>query len=193
MHHSLRLYSRYRELFLKYYIFQCKWTRIPLIGRLVRAVANAYGRNMEGAYLLTPDEAEEIVDSAEGVAVGPCTCRAVFRNCDNPIDSEILLGPTRHIFMEHMPHDSHEITKQEARDILRDCHRRGLIHTIIKCREDYYAICNCCSCCCVPLRLNKKYGIGNAITRNDDIVRMFKEHQLRSRQAVFPLPPSSSA
>ena len=178
MHHSLRFYSGHREIVIKSYMFFARWTKIPLIGRLVRRVANAYGRNMEGGYLLTTDEAEQIVDSAEGVALGPCTCRAVFRNCDNPIDVEIMLGPTRHIFMEHMPHDSHEITKEEARDILRDCHRRGLIHTIIKCREDYYAICNCCSCCCVPLRLSKQYGIGKALTRNANIVQNFKDYQL---------------
>jgi len=162
-------------------MFMAGWTRIPLLGRVVRWAANAYGRNMEGAYLLTPDEAEAIVDSAEGVAVGPCTCRTIFRNCDNPIDVEILLGSTRHIFMEHMPDDSHEITKEEAREILRDCHRRGLIHTVIKCREDYYAICNCCSCCCVPLRLSKQYGIGGALVRHQDIVREFKEHQMAHR------------
>jgi len=178
MHHSLRLYSRHREWVLKFYIFWARWTKIPLVGRLVRKVANAYGRNMEGGYLLTTNEAEEIVDISEGVALGPCTCRAVFRNCDNPIDAEILLGPTRHIFMEHMPHDSREITKQEAKDVLRDCHQRSLIHTIIKCREDYYAICNCCSCCCVPLRLSKQYGIGNALVRHKDIVQEFKEYQL---------------
>ena len=178
MHHSLRFYSGHREFVLKLYMFFARWTKIPLIGRLVRRVANAYGRNMEGGYLLTTDEAEQIVDSAEGVAVGPCTCRAVFRNCDNPIDVEIMLGATRHIFMEHMPHDSHEITKEEAKDILKDCHRRGLIHTIIKCREDYYAICNCCTCCCVPLRMNKKYGIGSAIIRSADIMQEFKDYQL---------------
>jgi len=181
MHHSLRLYSRHREGVIRFYMFMAGWTRLPLLGRLVRWAANAYGRNMEGAYLLTPDEAEAIVDSAEGVAVGPCTCRTIFRNCDNPIDVEILLGSTRHIFMEHMPDDSHEITKEEAREILRDCHRRGLIHTVIKCREDYYAICNCCSCCCVPLRLSKQYGIGGALVRHQDIVREFKEHQLAHR------------
>jgi len=159
-------------------MFFAGWTRIPLAGRLVRRAANAYGRNMEGGYLLTTDEAERIVDSAEGVALGPCTCRAVFRNCDNPINVEIMLGPTRHIFMEHMPHDSHEITKEEAKNILRDCHQRGLIHTIIKCREDYYAICNCCTCCCVPLRMSKQYGIGKALTRNANIVQDFKDYQL---------------
>ena len=178
MHHSLRLYSRHRELILRYYVFLSRWTRIPLIGRLVKRIANAYGRNMEGAYLLTTSEAEEVIEIAEGVALGPCTCRTVFRNCDNPIDTEIMLGPTRHIFMEAKPHDFREVTRQEAKDVLRECHQRGLIHTIIKCQQDFYAICNCCSCCCVPLRLSKQYGIGAALTRNGNIVQEFREHQL---------------
>ena len=181
MHHSLRLYSRHRELILRYYIFQARWTKIPLIGRLVRWVANIYGKKASGACLLTTEEAEEIVDSAGGLALGPCTCRAVFRNCDNPIDAEIMVGLTRNIFIEERPQDYRQITKQEAKDILRQCHQRGLIHTIIKCRHDYYAICNCCPCCCVPLRLSKQYGIGNALTRNPDIVQIFKEYQRSHR------------
>ena len=174
MHHSLRLYSRYRELFLRYYIFQAKWTKIPLVGRAVRGVANLYGKRVSRAYLLTLDDANEIVDFSEGLALGPCACRAVFSNCDKPINTEIMVSLSRNIFMEERPHEYREITKQEAKDILRQCHQSGLIQTIAKCRQDFYAICNCCSCCCVPLRLNKKYGIGNALTRNNDIIRQFK-------------------
>lgn len=173
MHHSLKFYSRYRQGTLRFYMFWARWTRIPLIGRLVRMVANAFGRNVERAYLLTTEEAEVIIDGAAGVAVGTCTCREVFRNCDNPMNAEILLGPTRHIFMEHMPRASREISKEEAKEIIRDCHRRKLIHSIIKCQGDYYAICNCCNCCCVPLRLKNEYGIGEAITRKEGIVREF--------------------
>ena len=175
MHHSLRIYSRYRELFLKYYIFQAKWTKIPLVGRLVRRVANLYGKKASRAYLLTLDEANEIVDISEGLTLGPCTCRVVFRNCDNPINAEIMVGLSRNIFIDERPHDYREITKQEARDILRQCHQSGLIHTIIECKKHFYAICNCCTCCCVPLRLNKKYGISNALARSDDIVAEFKQ------------------
>jgi hypothetical protein len=178
MHHSLKLYSRYRELALRYYIFQAKWTRIPLIGRLVRKVANAYGKNVSAAYLLNLHEANEIVDNSDGLALGPCTCRAVFKNCDNPINTEIIVGFSRNIFMEGRPHDYREITKQEAKDILKQCHQNGLIHTIVHWQHDFYAICNCCPCCCVPLRLLKKYGIGNALVREDNIVEKLREHQL---------------
>lgn len=174
MHHSLRLYSRYREWFLRYYIFQAKWTRIPLAGGLVRKVANLYGKKGSSAYLLTPDEAAEIVDSAGGLALGPCTCRVVFSNCKNSKNTEIMVGLSRNIFIEERPQDYREITKQEAKDILRQSHQNGLIHTLVKCRRDFYAICNCCSCCCVPLRLKKEYGIGNALVRSDDIVQEFR-------------------
>jgi len=177
MHHTIRLYSRYRELFLRFYIFMARWTRLPLVGRLVRVVANLYGKRGSAAYLLTIDEAKEIMDIAEGLALGPCDCRAVFKNCDNPVNTEIMLGLSRNVFIEERPHNYREITRQEARDVLEQCHRRGLIPTIVKCRQDFYAICNCCSCCCVPLRLSKQYGIGNALARSDDIVREFKQRQ----------------
>ncbi|MFC1968633.1 ferredoxin-like protein [Chloroflexota bacterium] len=174
MHHSLRLYSRYREIFLRYYIFQARWTGIPLVGKIVRKVANIYGKKASGAYLLTLSEANEIVDSSEGLALGSCTCRTVFNNCDNPINTEIMVGLSRNIFVEERPYEYREITKQEARDILKQCHQSGLVHTIIKCRQDFYAICNCCACCCVPLRLKSQYGIGNALLRSDTIVQVFK-------------------
>ena len=89
-----------------------------------------------------------------------------------------MVGLGENIFTEEHPHDYHEITKEQAKDILQKCHSKGLIHTIIKCRNDFYAICNCCSCCCVPYRLNKEYGIGNALVRKTNIVEEFKSHQL---------------
>lgn len=177
MHHSMRLYSRHRELFLKYYIWQAKWTRIPLAGRLVRWVANLYGGRLHGAYVLSTAEAERVVDIAGEVALGPCTCRQVFRNCDNPINTEIMVSLDRNAFVAERPQEYHDITRDQAKKVLRECHRRGLIHTIIRCRNDFYAICNCCNCCCVPLRLSKRYGIGKALARSTDIVAEFSIRQ----------------
>ena len=189
MHHSLKLYSRHRELFLRYYIFQAKWTKIPIIGRIVRATANLYGKHAASAYLLTTAEAERIVELALGLALGPCTCREVFHNCDKSIDAEIMVGLTRNIFIEDRPEDYHEITAEEAKQILRQCHEQGLIHTLLKCREDFYSICNCCTCCCVPLRLNKQYGIGNATVRDPDIVERFRQ-TLPATSRGTSTPPS---
>jgi hypothetical protein len=177
MHHTLKFYSSNRRMILRFYIFFAGLTRIPLVGRLVRRGANAYGRNLHRAYLLTPEEAVELVNVAEGVALAPCDCRRVFKNCDHPVNTEILLGPTRHIMLEAMPKDARELSREQAEEILRQNQHRGLILTIIKCRGDFYAICSCCSCCCVPLRLSKKYGIGEALVRHKDIVKEYLEFQ----------------
>ena len=188
MHHSIRLYSRYRESVLKFYIFMARWTRIPVIGRLIRGVANLYGNKGSAAYLLTLDEAEEIVDISEGLALGPCDCRAVFKNCDNPINTEIMVGLAGNIFIEERPHDYREISRQEAKDILEQCHQDGLIQSLARCRHDFYAICNCFPCCCVPIRLKKQYGIGNALIRDNDIVAQFKAGLA---EPLFSIPPDT--
>ena len=146
-----------------------------MIGSLVRSVANSYGRKASSAYLLTPAEADEIIDSSPRLALGPCTCRQVFHNCNNALNTEIMIGTTPDVFTEERPNDYREISREEAKNILRQCHQNGLIHTITKCRHDLYAICNCCACCCVPLRLKKNYGIGQALNRTEGIVQQFKE------------------
>jgi hypothetical protein len=176
MHHTLKFYSKNRRNILRFYMFFATWTKVPLLGRLVRYIGNRWS-GLHNACLLTLPEAKELVQLAEGVASSECSCRKVFRNCDNPRDNEILLGPTRHIFEEAMPEDSREIDKQAAVDILEESHRNGLILTAIQCRGDYYAICSCCSCCCVPLRLNKQYGIGDALVRRKGIVQEFVNYQ----------------
>jgi hypothetical protein len=176
MHHTLKFYNVNRAYILKFYMFFGACTRIPLLGRLIREIANAYGRSSHQASLLTPTEAEELLGIAGGIAAAPCTCRTIYQKCSHPRDNEILLSPSKHILLETMPHDATEITKEKAREILKDSQRRGLILTILKCREDYYSICSCCSCCCVPLRLSKRYGIGEAIVRHKDIVKEFREY-----------------
>lgn len=141
-------------------------------------MADLYGNRASAVYLLTLQEANEIVESADGLAIGPCTCRAVFKNCDNPINTEIIVGLSRNIFIAERPHDYREITSEEAKAVLEQCHLNGLIHTIIKCQKDFYSICNYCSCCCVPFRLSKHYGIGKTLVRKENIVEELKVHQL---------------
>ena len=176
MHHTLRFYNLNRKFVLRFYMFFSAGTRLPLLGRLIRKIANAYGRSQHRAYLLTSDEADELLTLAGGIAAAPCTCRNIYQKCQHPRDNEILLAPSKHILTETMPHDAQEITREKAREILRESQRRGLILTILKCREDFYAICSCCSCCCVPLRLSKRYGIGEVLVRHKDIVKEFREY-----------------
>jgi len=176
MHHTLKFYNLNRKGILRFYMFFAAWTRVPLLGRLVGKIANAYGRSQHHAYLLTPAEAKELVTLAGGLAAAPCTCRNLYHKCHHPGDNEILLAPSKHILEETMSREAQEITPEKAGEILQDSQRRGLVLTVLKCRENFYAICSCCSCCCVPLRLSKHYGIGEVLVRHKDIIREFREY-----------------
>ena len=176
MHHTLKFYNANREWTLRLYMFFAPWTRLPLLGRLVKKIANAYGRSQHHGYLLNPTEAKELVTLAEGLASAPCTCRNVYQKCQHPRDNEILLAASSHILEETKSKDAREITPEKALEILQDSQRRGLVLTVMKCRGDFYAICSCCSCCCVPLRLSRRYGIGEVLVRHKDIVKEFREY-----------------
>ena len=176
MHHTLKFYNANRTFVLRLYMFGARCTRIPLIGGLVRKFANAYARAEHRAYLLTGEEAAQLVSLAAGLAASKCTCRTIFHNCNHPRDNEILLAPSRHVLLETLPGGAQEITPVKAMDILKDSQRRGLVLTVAQCRGDYYAICSCCTCCCVPLRFSKRYNIGEALVRHKDIVKEFRDY-----------------
>jgi hypothetical protein len=178
MHHTLRFYGQHQHKILRLYMSLAKLTNIPLIGRLVRWVANTYGLHEHHGYFLTLREAEQIIDASKNVALGPCSCRQVFHNCNAPIMAEIVVGAGAEVFPEIRPDEFHVISKEEAKDIMRQCHQKRLIPTLERCHEHFYAICNCCSCCCVPLRLRQNYGIGNALVRNKEVVKDFQREQL---------------
>jgi hypothetical protein len=145
-------------------------TRIPLLGRLVRRLANGYAKNQHGGFLLNLEEAEKIIDASETVSLGPCSCRQVFSNCQRPVMSEIVVGAGPEVYAGLDGERFRKISHQEAKEIMRDCHSQGMLHTIMHCRGLFYAICNCCSCCCVPFRLRKNYGIEYAIIRSRDTI-----------------------
>lgn len=175
MHHTLRFYGQHQHQFLRLYIFLAKLTKIPLIGGLVRRIANIYGQRGHQGYLLTIAEAEQIIDASGHVALGPCSCRQVFHRCDNPIMSEIVVDIGVEVFSQIGVNGFREVSKDEAKEVLRQCHQKRLTHSIMRCQQHFYAICNCCSCCCVPTRLKQNYGIEYALARNKKVVEDFQK------------------
>ena len=178
MHHTLPFYGRYRRKFLRIYILLAQLTHIPLLGRLVRWIANNYGRTGHGGYFLTLEEAEQLIDVSNSVALGPCGCRQAFHNCDRPIMTEIVVGAGRELYYKVKNKGFHQVSKKKAKEVMQQCHGGGMMHTVMQCQGLFYAICNCCSCCCVPYRLKNNHGIEYAMTRNKSIIADFEKQQL---------------
>jgi hypothetical protein len=178
MHHTLRLYGKHQHRLIHLYISLAGLIRVPLIGKMVRWVANTYAVHGHSGYYLTLAEAEQIVDIANSVSLGPCSCRREFHNCHHPVMSEIVLGNGSSEIYTARSKEFRQVSREEAKEILRQAHKDRLTQSIMRCGDNFYALCNCCNCCCVPSRLRQQYGVGKALVRNVNVVRDFQRQQL---------------
>ena len=85
-----------------------------------------------------------------------CPCRAGATEPCLPLDVCLIVGePFAGFVAEHHPNRSRPITQQEAVDILRAERDRGHVHHAFfkdAMLGRFYAICNCCSCCCGAMK-----------------------------------------
>jgi ferredoxin len=93
--------------------------------------------------VLTEDQAIVALD---------CPCRAAREDPCLPLDVCLVIGePFARFVLEHHPRRARAITPAEAIEILEAEAARGHVHHAFfkeAMLERFYAICNCCSCCC---------------------------------------------
>jgi Pyruvate/2-oxoacid:ferredoxin oxidoreductase delta subunit len=93
-----------------------------------------------------------VLQNPDHIVVLDCPCRSVRENPCLPLDVCLIIGePFASFVMEHHPRRARWISQTEAVDILRAEQARGHVsHAFFKdaMLNRFYAICNCCSCCC---------------------------------------------
>lgn len=91
-----------------------------------------------------------------------CGCRHARANPCQPTQVCMVVGqPFVDFVLEHNPHSSRRLSPAEALDLLRAEHERGHVHTAWfkdVLLDRFYAICNCCTCCCGGIEAMVKYG-----------------------------------
>jgi NAD-dependent dihydropyrimidine dehydrogenase PreA subunit len=156
--------------FVDHFIKYERWDEIPLEAR--RALDRQYrdgfvARVREGvaltlagqvppaslpneAMLLLP-EVEAMVEAATDLAVEPCDCRRAGQYCERPVETCLRLdeGAREARRRGH----GRSITKAEAKEILRQADKKGLMHTADSewHARGLHSICNCCACDCYPI------------------------------------------
>ena len=123
----------------------------PYIAQLTRGEAVA--RAPETFELLS--NLDELMDSVHKISLVPCNCRRLAENCERPTETCLA-------FDDAITDRTHgrEVSKEEAKEIVKMAHKNGLMHQV---NSDWREkgpswICNCCSCCCYPLRLAQEEG-----------------------------------
>jgi len=89
-----------------------------------------------------------------------CPCRATRDNPCQPLDVCLVIGePFASFVSEHHPRRSRWISQEEAVQILGEEHERGHVHHAFfkdAMLGRFYAICNCCSCCCGAMQAHER-------------------------------------
>jgi ferredoxin len=93
-----------------------------------------------------------VLQNPDHIVVLDCPCRAARPNPCRPLDVCLVIGePFASFVAEHHPRRSRWITPQEAVEIIHAEDERGHVHHAFfkdAMLGRFYAICNCCACCC---------------------------------------------
>lgn len=100
-----------------------------------------------------------ILKNPEQIVLMECPCRASVENPCKPLDVCMIIGePFASFIAEHHPDKARRITAKEAVRVLEMEDARGHVHHAFF--KDvmlgrFYALCNCCSCCCGAIQATK--------------------------------------
>ncbi|MBN1995465.1 MAG: 4Fe-4S binding protein [Anaerolineae bacterium] len=100
-----------------------------------------------------------ILRNPNHIVVLQCPCRAARPHPCQPLDVCLIIGePIAGFVAEHHPGRSRWITSAEAVAILQAEHERGHVHHAFfkdAMLGRFYAICNCCACCCGAMQAQR--------------------------------------
>lgn len=99
-----------------------------------------------------------VLNTPDSIALGTCPCRSVSENPCLPPPQEVCLfvGDPWASFIGEQSQKFRKISQEEAVKVLEESHRRGFVHCAYFKKElgnSFAALCNCCSCCCLGIKM----------------------------------------
>ena len=106
-----------------------------------------------------PKARDIVLKNPDHILVLECPCRAGRANPCLPLDVCLIIGdPFASFVEEHHPRRSRRITPEQAVEILEAEDKRGHVHHAFfkdAMLGRFYAICNCCECCCGAMQAHR--------------------------------------
>jgi ferredoxin len=103
-----------------------------------------------------------VLHGSPDILLSECPCRSFREKPCQPTQVCMIIGqPFVNFKLEHSPHSSRLVSKEEALTLLEEEHKRGHIHSAWfrdVTLNRFLAICNCCKCCCGGIEGMVKYG-----------------------------------
>ena len=130
---------------------------VPLEGAKQLVTVNQPVRILDLEQIIPYKRARDIIlCNPHHITVLDCPCRSAQTSPCSPIDVCLVIGePFASFMLEHHPGKSRSINQEDALEILEAEHKRGHVHHAFfkdAALNRFYAICNCCSCCCGAIK-----------------------------------------
>jgi ferredoxin len=104
-----------------------------------------------------------ILKNPHNIVVYECPCRGQKKAPCRPTDVCLVIGdPFVDLLRMFQPFRSRRISPEEALQILQEEDERGHVHTAWfkhTMLDRFYAICNCCKCCCLGMKFMAEYQV----------------------------------
>jgi ferredoxin len=104
-----------------------------------------------------------VLKGSPDVAAYECACRGARSEACEPSMVCMVVGqPFVDFMLEHHPASSRRLTQPEALELLEAEHKRGHVHSAWfkdALLGRFYAICNCCRCCCAGIEAMVKHEV----------------------------------
>lgn len=116
--------------------------------------------------ILDWEKAAAIVDGADRLSVGLCSCRhqkshTEEGSCDAPMNNCSSFGVAADYLIRHGL--AREVSKEEMHDNLARSRELGLVLNADNVQRNVSFICHCCGCCCHALEGLRTFGYANAV------------------------------
>jgi Na+-translocating ferredoxin:NAD+ oxidoreductase subunit B len=114
-----------------------------------------------GQEALPYEKVSALIEKSKSFMVNECICKKehalLGKPCDRPLEVCLAMAPVHAVFKDSST--GHVISKEEAYALLKMTEEAGLVHMTNNLQNGQFFICNCCKCCCGPLRSINELGI----------------------------------
>ncbi len=128
--------------------------------------------------VLDYEKATSIIEQAERLAIGDCSCRHAMlhsghKTCDTPLNTCAQFGFSADYMIRHR--FAREVSKTEMFENLARAKEMGLVLNADNVQQRVTYMCQCCSCCCHLLLGVNKFGYPNALVTSSYIASTDEE------------------
>lgn len=104
-----------------------------------------------------------VLNNPQSIALGTCACRASSPNpcLPPPMECCLIIGDPYASFIAEKSPLFRKASQEEAVDVIEAAHKRGDVQAAFFKKDignRFFAICNCCSCCCLGIKMWNALG-----------------------------------